>query len=314
MSTTPTPFELDFIADSYDMAYWKERGQLQWLQEGKFRYPAVFGSTGGRNYLDQLRRLDSICPDVTNLLELGCGAGAFLEVLRANGFQQPYTGLDYSRTHIERARRYYPDATFVAGDAARLPFPDRAFDFVFENNLFPFLLQPEMAIREMARVSRRYVYFKCHATPIAGGVYCYQPIFAPLRVERGTDGTERQVLPENLGAALRPKHLMPQLTETTSPGHAKVAVAKVRKHYLNIDRLQTVIRALGAEVLDQSLQAGRYPAIMNERLTGNNSYETITATADDYATTEQDVLLQIDGMDVTCFLRVGNDAGRPTPA
>jgi hypothetical protein len=91
-----------------------------------------------------------------------------LETLRANHFRQEYTGMDASLEHIRRAREKYP-RLLSTGDACALSFPDRSYSFVFENNVFPFLLDPEKAVREMGRVSKRLVYFCAHATPIQRG-------------------------------------------------------------------------------------------------------------------------------------------------
>lgn len=55
----------------------------------------------------------------------------------------------------ERARRYGLRYGLVAGDAERLPFADGTFDYAFVHDGLHHLVDPEGAITEMARVSRR---------------------------------------------------------------------------------------------------------------------------------------------------------------
>jgi len=50
-----------------------------------------------------------------------------------------------------------PCGKLVCGDALDLPFADNSFDLVFCANLLHHLDEPRMAIREMTRVSRRWV-------------------------------------------------------------------------------------------------------------------------------------------------------------
>lgn len=57
----------------------------------------------------------------------------------------------------ERGRRYGLTYGLVAGDAECLPFPDDAFDYAFVHDGLHHLTDPEAAISEMARVSRRGV-------------------------------------------------------------------------------------------------------------------------------------------------------------
>jgi len=63
------------------------------------------------------------------ILEIGCGTGTQLAFYRSRGFRP--TGIDLSGRMLQAARRRLDGSTLVCrGDAARLPYPDAAFDLV----------------------------------------------------------------------------------------------------------------------------------------------------------------------------------------
>ncbi|MDO8401209.1 MAG: class I SAM-dependent methyltransferase [Bradyrhizobium sp.] len=99
------------------------------------------------------------------LLDVGCGSGYYSEVfstLLRDGVD--YTGVDYSDAMIERARARYPSASFEVADATRLPYPDGAFDIVFNGVSLMHIIDYQAAIREAARVAARYCVF--HSVPV----------------------------------------------------------------------------------------------------------------------------------------------------
>jgi SAM-dependent methyltransferase len=92
-----------------------------------------------------------------DLLNVCCGAG--LEAEQGAGFGWKITGVDISlemlRGAAERAKRYRFPLDLVCGDAENLPFADGSFDLAFTRDGLHHLPDPELGIREMARVSRR---------------------------------------------------------------------------------------------------------------------------------------------------------------
>ena len=67
------------------------------------------------------------------LLEVGCGAGAILLLLRDSGAS--LSGVDYSASLLEVARRILPSAEFQEAEASALPFPDASFDRILSSRL-----------------------------------------------------------------------------------------------------------------------------------------------------------------------------------
>lgn len=99
------------------------------------------------------------------LLEVGCGSGYYSEVfadLVSGGVS--YTGIDYSEAMIARARSNYPSVRFEVADATRLPYPDNAFDIVFNGVSLMHIIDYPAAIQEAARVAGRYCVL--HTVPV----------------------------------------------------------------------------------------------------------------------------------------------------
>jgi SAM-dependent methyltransferase len=96
------------------------------------------------------------------LLDAGCGFGY---AMRTWGrFCMPrgvLTGLDREKRLLAQATRYCGKeglsraARFVAGDIYKMPFENRTFDFTLAHVVFCHLAEPEKALDEMIRVSRR---------------------------------------------------------------------------------------------------------------------------------------------------------------
>jgi ubiquinone/menaquinone biosynthesis C-methylase UbiE len=88
------------------------------------------------------------------VLEVGCGAGAVLSLLRNT--QATFTGVDYSAPHIEIARSVLPETEFHVSEASSLPFSDNAFDAVFSYGVFlyfPDLPYAESVLNQLLRVA-----------------------------------------------------------------------------------------------------------------------------------------------------------------
>jgi ubiquinone/menaquinone biosynthesis C-methylase UbiE len=89
------------------------------------------------------------------ILEVGCGAGAVLSLLRAT--DASFTGVDYSSPLIDIARAALPEMQFHVSEAAALPFPDAAFDAGFSYGVFLYFSDVDYAsavLLETMRVVR----------------------------------------------------------------------------------------------------------------------------------------------------------------
>ena len=84
------------------------------------------------------------------VLDVGSGNGYFAQYF---GSKSDLTALDLSEHQLKNN----PATKKVIGSAYKLPFEDASFDIVFCSNLLHHLESPLIALKEMARVSRKYV-------------------------------------------------------------------------------------------------------------------------------------------------------------
>ena len=154
------------------------------------------GAVGAR-FLDWLAPASGL-----RWLDVGCGAGAFTELVLKRCSPGSIVGVDPAAAQIDYARRQMPAAEFRAGDAMALPFADGEFDIVASALVINFIPDRAKALNEMRRVLRpggivtAYVWHRTATTNDAP--------FAPI--ERGL---------ETIGAnVLRP----PTRPESTSEG------------------------------------------------------------------------------------------------
>jgi SAM-dependent methyltransferase len=91
-----------------------------------------------------------------DVLEAGCGiATDGLQFARGGA---RYTGLDFSSTALELARKRFElegaAARFVAGSVTELPFPDASFDLVYSMGVIHHVPDTDKAVSEFHRVLR----------------------------------------------------------------------------------------------------------------------------------------------------------------
>lgn len=92
------------------------------------------------------------------VLEIGCGAGFMSIALAQHGFR--VYAIDSVEAMVEQTRRHAAESEVTdllsvdIGDVYALAFEDESFDLVIALGVVPWLEQPELAIQEMARVTK----------------------------------------------------------------------------------------------------------------------------------------------------------------
>ena len=92
-----------------------------------------------------------------SFLDVACGVGFDVLEMAAAHPQTHFTGADRSAAFLDIARSRaarLQNARFIEADAARLPFPDAAFDGARIDRSLQHIADPAAAVREMARVTR----------------------------------------------------------------------------------------------------------------------------------------------------------------
>ena len=108
------------------------------------------------------------------VLDVGCGSGALVAELGRRVGPENVTGVDPSQPFVEAARAKAPGARVFVGSAEELPFADDEFGATLSQLVVNFLGDPELGIREMARVTRP-------AGVVAGCVWDYAAGMTMLR-------------------------------------------------------------------------------------------------------------------------------------
>jgi SAM-dependent methyltransferase len=116
-------------------------------------------------------------------IDVGCGNGAFTELLTERCAPKEIQGVDPSDAQLDfaRARHTAGVAHFRLGDAMALPFADRSFDAAAMALVIFFVPDPPEAVAEMARVVRPGGLIASYAWDIEGGGFPAEPILAELR-------------------------------------------------------------------------------------------------------------------------------------
>ena len=121
-----------------------------WLGEGRFADPH---RPGWDEDVKLLARAIAELPSARTL-DVACGTGFLTRHLRGD-----IVGLDQSERMLALARERLPRATFVSGDALRLPFGGGTFDRLFTSYFYCHLepAERERFLGEARRVARELV-------------------------------------------------------------------------------------------------------------------------------------------------------------
>ena len=205
------------------------------------------------------------------VLEAGCGiATDGLQFARAGA---DYTGVDFSPTALELARRRFAQdgrrADFFASSITDLPFPDESFDLVYSNGVIHHMPEAEAAVAEFHRVLRPggravvMVYHRNSLNYFWNIMVLRRTLLALLMVPGASDvvakltGEKREVL-DGHRALLREHGLRyvtdPQLflsNNTDGPGNplSKVHTAHgARRLFARFSRVDTAVRFLNLRI------------------------------------------------------------------
>src|SRR6266511_4943190 len=125
----------------------------QWKRWATTQFDSVNGTDIFRRrferYFGELERLRGL-----DVLDAGCGAGAFLDVVAP--YAERVVGVDLSES-VESAyasMRSHAGVDVVQGDLVQLPFPEESFDFVYCIGVIQHTSDPEAAFKSLARMVR----------------------------------------------------------------------------------------------------------------------------------------------------------------
>lgn len=85
------------------------------------------------------------------LLDLGCGDGLDIAILKELGFKN-IIGVDISTSLIDQAKALNPSVKFVKATAEKLPFRGGSFDIVLSDSMIYHLVDKPKAFKEIKRI------------------------------------------------------------------------------------------------------------------------------------------------------------------
>jgi ubiquinone/menaquinone biosynthesis C-methylase UbiE len=137
------------------------------------RYMGDWSRRVGSVFLDWLA-----APSGLKWIDVGCGNGAFTELLIERCAPTLVNGIDPSEAQLDFARKRPAArlAKFERGDAMALPFPGGAFDAAIMALVIFFVPDPAKGVAEMARVVRPGGMVAAYAWDIFGGGFTLEPI------------------------------------------------------------------------------------------------------------------------------------------
>lgn len=142
------------------------------------RMMGVWSRLVGTAFLDWL----APAPGLT-WADIGCGTGAFCELLAARCAPAMIHGIDPSEPQLAHARAqpFAARASFRQGDAMALPYPDASIDAAVMALVLFFVPEPARGVAEMARVVKPGGTVSAYVWDSLAGGSPAEPIVAELR-------------------------------------------------------------------------------------------------------------------------------------
>jgi SAM-dependent methyltransferase len=142
------------------------------------RYMGKWSRLAGETFLDWLAPESGL-----RWLDVGCGSGAFTEMLFERCAPASVQGIDPSEEQLAyaRTRPVARAARFRQGDAMAQPFPDDAFDAAVMPLVIFFVPDPAQGVAEMARVVCPGGTVSAYAWDMLGGGHPYESLLAEMR-------------------------------------------------------------------------------------------------------------------------------------
>lgn len=142
------------------------------------RFMGVWSRKVGEQFLHWLSPVDGM-----HWLDVGCGNGAFTDLLAQSCAPRALTGIDPSAAQLEFARQVpsLAAAEFEVADAMALPFSEKSFDAAVMPLVIFFVPDPAQGVAEMVRVVGTGGLVCAYAWDMPGGGFPYAALQAELR-------------------------------------------------------------------------------------------------------------------------------------
>jgi len=237
------------------------------------RYMGVWSQAAGATFLDWLA-----LPHGLRWLDVGCGTGAFTEMVMDRCAPASTTGVDPSEAQLTFARTRLASrgAQFEIASAMALPFGDESFDVAVMPLVIFFVPEPAVGVAEMARVVASGGTVAAYAWDMAGGGFPYAGVQAELR-SMGFD------VPRAPSADASRLDQMQELWTNAGLVNVETREITVQRTFDDFDDYWTTI--VGGASIDRSLRKLRADEVasfqerLRQRLPASDAAGRITASA-----------------------------------
>lgn len=121
----------------------------------------VFLNIYYKTFVKELKKLE-----IKNILDIGCGEGFILSKLKEEGIGESWEGIDYSKEAIQIGKKINPDLNLKQGSIYDSKFKDNSFDLVVCTEVLEHLEDPKKALKEVLRISKKYVLLSVPNEPL----------------------------------------------------------------------------------------------------------------------------------------------------
>lgn len=111
-----------------------------------------------------LNDIKTLKPD--SILDVGAGEGFVLERLRKANIAKKLEGIEYMDEAIALGKKMNPHVKIKKGDIYKLPYKDNTFELVICTEVLEHLEDPENALKELKRVSNKYLVLSVPNEPL----------------------------------------------------------------------------------------------------------------------------------------------------
>lgn len=196
------------------------------------RYMGVWSRMVGESFLDWLSPAAGL-----HWLDVGCGNGAFSELLMDRCAPSRITGIDPSEEQLQFARERPVSriANFVAGDAMFLPFTDTSFDAAVMPLVLFFVPDPKKGLSEMMRVVRPGGVVSAYCWDLPNGGSPYHILQSTLR-EMG------KIVPEPPHPEIASLGILEQLWAESGAENVSSHTIVMERTYRDFDEYWDIVR------------------------------------------------------------------------
>lgn len=111
--------------------------------------------------LEEVKKLNP-----ASVLDAGCGEGITLQRLKNAGIGKKLEGFDSLDRAIQIGSKLYPHLKLAQGDIYKIDASDNSYDVAICSEVLEHLERPEDALKELVRVSKKYVVLSVPQEPL----------------------------------------------------------------------------------------------------------------------------------------------------